>query len=561
MMKRESPESRKKIWLTGSILCFTGVFLLLFTGIAVVAFMELQNFPASLINRNATEDVLNVLWIVLFVSMILASAGLILSIVRCGKKLPDGSIDQSRWYDRIFPDVLIFAAIMMSCLSVPSGILFFDWLGRSALLNHLLESYLLLDPSQIQTVYQELQHRFISYSFEPLWVELVAAMMLWESTVIFDLYVIQSVAKRLKNRNFWRDTLIFQACCFFYVRVIRRVYRSIQKGRNLYVKTGLIFMGMIILSLLCAVFTGSFGFGYFALILLSGFVLFRILEKYQIIRNGIRELRDGNVNHQIPLTGDGELEQMAADLNAIAEAQKLAVARELKNERLKTDLISNVSHDLKTPLTSIVSYLDLLEKEGLHSASAPEYLEILKEKSARLQKLTEDLFEAAKASSGALPVNPEPVNLLSLVNQALVEVEDRLSGADLEILVKEKCEKSEVVADGRLLWRVLENLLVNVGKYALAGSRVYIDLLENRDMIRLEMKNISREPLNIEPEKLLERFQRGDTSRHTEGSGLGLSIARDLTGLMNGRFWIQIDGDLFKAVLELPACHDFSSIG
>ena len=173
MMKRESPESRKKIWLTGSILCFTGVFLLLFTGIAVVAFMDLQDFPASLINRNATEDVLNILWIVLFVSMILASAGLILSIIRCGKKLPDGSIDQSRWYDRIFPDVLIFAAIMMSCLSVPSGILFFDWLGRSALLNHLLESYLLLDPSQIQTVYQELQHRFISYSFEPLWVELV----------------------------------------------------------------------------------------------------------------------------------------------------------------------------------------------------------------------------------------------------------------------------------------------------------------------------------------------------------------------------------------------------
>ena len=552
-MNDEKAMKRKRVWFTGSVLCFAGTFLLFYAGIATVIFTELKYHYSDWISQSAAEDVLNILWAVIFICLAMALTGLILSIIKCGKKLPDGTIDLSHWYDRIFTDVLIAAASMLTFLAVPAGILFFDWFGRSVLLNRLLESYLLIDKTQINELYHQLQHTFISYEFEPRWVELIVSLLLWGLIVLFDLYVIQSLAKHFKNRRFWRDTLLFWLCQKLYIHVIRKIYRGVQKSRNLYLKTAFGFLSMIVFSLLFAAATSSFGIGYLILIITTGIVLFLGLQKYEKIRDGVRELREGNLEYKIPLSGKGELDQMAADLNEISEAQKLAIARELKNERLKTDLISNVSHDLKTPLTSMVSYLDLLEKEGLQSESAPEYLSILQEKTARLQKLTEDLFEAAKASSGTLPVNLEQINLRSLVNQAMAELEDRLKGASLEILLNEKGQKQQVLADGRLLWRVIENLLVNVSKYALTGSRVYIDILENRDRIRLEIKNISRDPLNVEPEELMERFQRGDESRNSEGSGLGLSIARDLTILMNGRFWIQIDGDLFKAIVELPA--------
>ena len=552
-MKDEKNVKRKKLWLTGSILCFSGTFLIFFTGIETVIFSELKYHYPDWISQSAVEVVLNILWATIFVYLAMALAGLFLSILKCGNRLSDGTIDLSQWHDRIFIDVLIFTAIMLSCLAVPAGILFFDWFGRSLLLNHLLESYLMIDKSQINELYHQLKHSFISYEFEPRWVELVISLLLWGMIVVFDLYVIQSLAKRFKNRCFWHDTLLVWLCQNIYIHVIRNLYHSVQKNRSLFLKAALGFLGIIVLSFIFACITSSFGVGYLVLIITTGVVLFLGLRKYQMIRDGVRELRKGNLDYKIPLSGNDELDQMAADLNEISNAQKLAIARELKNERLKTDLISNVSHDLKTPLTSIVTYLDLLDREGLQSESAPEYLTILLDKSARLQKLTEDIFEAAKASSGTLPVNTECINLSSLVNQAMAELEDRLNGADLQIRLNVKGEKQEVMADGRLLWRVIENLLVNVSKYALTGSRVYIDILENREKIRLEMKNISRDPLNVEPEELIERFQRGDEARNTEGSGLGLSIARDLTILMNGKFWIQIDGDLFKAIIELPS--------
>ncbi|MDR2296518.1 MAG: HAMP domain-containing histidine kinase, partial [Clostridiales Family XIII bacterium] len=269
------------------------------------------------------------------------------------------------------------------------------------------------------------------------------------------------------------------------------------------------------------------------------------------------EVKNGNLSWQIPVDADahGEFDKLARGINEISEASERAIRNELKNQRLKTDLISNVSHDLKTPLTSIIAYIDLLKREGADGPAAREYLDVLDQKSQRLKKLTEDLFEAAKASSGAIPVHKEKIDLLSLIKQGLGELGDGLAAQRLDVKLHSESERYYVRADGQLLWRIVENLLGNVQKYALEGSRVYIDLSEQKTaaggMTVLEIKNISKAQLNIGADELMERFVRGDEARATNGSGLGLAIAKDLARLQNGLFELKIDGDLFKAVLLL----------
>jgi signal transduction histidine kinase len=227
---------------------------------------------------------------------------------------------------------------------------------------------------------------------------------------------------------------------------------------------------------------------------------------------------------------------------------------QLKAERLKAELITNVSHDIKTPLTSIINYVDLLKK-NTDPERQQEYLEVLDRQSQRLKKLTEDVLESSKASSGNIDVHLEPTSAAEIIDQALGEYQDRLDAADLNVIVK-AADCPPMMADGRLLWRVLRNLPSNVCKYAQPGTRVYINAAPEDKTIRLTMKNISKAPLNISSEELMERFVRGDSSRHTEGSGLGLSIAQSLVELMHGRFSIiiegDIEGDLFRADIILP---------
>lgn len=282
------------------------------------------------------------------------------------------------------------------------------------------------------------------------------------------------------------------------------------------------------------------------------------IKKYLDIRHGVAEVKSGNLNYQIitstdPRSGEAltDFDKLANDINQITTTTNTAVQNELKNQRMKTDLISNVSHDLKTPLTSMISYLDILKKEGLDSPHAAEYLDIVDEKTQKLKTLTEDLFEAAKASSGNIPCDIQTIDLAAMLEQELAEMGDLLEEKKLEIIKNIKVDNANVQADGRLLSRVIENLLGNVSKYALENSRVYIDIAKTgKNNIRLDIKNISRDPLNISPEELMERFTRGDDSRNTEGSGLGLAIAKDLTRLMGGIFEITIDGDMFKATLQ-----------
>ena len=237
---------------------------------------------------------------------------------------------------------------------------------------------------------------------------------------------------------------------------------------------------------------------------------------------------------------------------SISRGLKAAVTEQVKAERLKTDLITNVSHDLKTPLTSIISYVDLLKRENIENPRVQEYITVLEQKSSRLKNLTEDLVEASKASSGNITLDLIPIHYTEILQQSLGEFEDKLAARSLQVLTTLPQEDIMILADGRQLFRVLENLLNNCCKYALLGSRVYIELQKDEEIATFTMKNISEAPLNVSPEELTERFVRGDVSRSTEGSGLGLSIAKSLTKLMNGKMKIEIDGDLYKVSLSFP---------
>lgn len=246
-----------------------------------------------------------------------------------------------------------------------------------------------------------------------------------------------------------------------------------------------------------------------------------------------------------------EFKKHAENLNSIGDGMAATVEQRMKSERLKTELITNVSHDIKTPLTSIVNYVDLLQKPHTPEQES-EYLEVLDRQSKRLKKLTEDLVEASKASTGNMNVNLERTNTREIIEQSLAEYGRRMEQGNLTVIVNIPDEAPRAMADGRLLWRVLDNLFNNVCKYALAGTRVYIDAgIEGNEAV-ISVKNISRDPLNVSADELMERFVRGDSSRHTEGSGLGLNIVQSLITLMHGKFSLSVDGDLFKAEIRLP---------
>ena len=222
----------------------------------------------------------------------------------------------------------------------------------------------------------------------------------------------------------------------------------------------------------------------------------------------------------------------------------------MKSEHFRTELITNVSHDIKTPLTSIINYVDLLEKEEIDNEKAREYLEVLSRQSARLKKLIEDLMEASKASTGNVAVNWERCQLNVLLDQCAGEYAEKLKAAQLELVVTKPAEPVVILADGRHMWRVFDNLLNNICKYALAGTRVYLNLEQAKGKAVVTFRNISASQLNISGDELMERFVRGDSSRSTEGSGLGLSIARSLVQLQKGQLALTVDGDLFKVTLQ-----------
>ena len=280
-------------------------------------------------------------------------------------------------------------------------------------------------------------------------------------------------------------------------------------------------------------------------------------------QDALKDIYEGK--NDVKLEGEelkGALKEMTIYVNDIASGFSNAIQESLKSERLKTELITNVSHDIKTPLTSIINYVDLLKKENIQNEKAKEYIKILDQKSQRLKKLTEDLVEASKVSSGNVKLNIESINIKELFNQTIGEFKDRFEAKDLKIEVQMPSEDIKIKADSRYLYRIIENLFSNITKYALDSSRVYIDVVENNKKkdkdsgnnkyVNISIKNISKDKLNISSDELMQRFVRGDKSRYTEGSGLGLSIAKSLTEIQGGKFEIIIDGDLFKVEIDWP---------
>ena len=228
----------------------------------------------------------------------------------------------------------------------------------------------------------------------------------------------------------------------------------------------------------------------------------------------------------------------------------------MKNERMKTDLITNVSHDIKTPLTSIINYIELLKRENFEDPKVQNYLKVLEEKAQRLKTLTEDVVEASRVSSGNIKLEQMNLNLVELVNQASAEFEEKFEANSLKVIINMPNEPAVIYADGRRMWRVLSNIFNNAAKYAMKDTRVYADVMMTEREVLFTLKNISEQPLNISADELTERFIRGDLSRSTEGSGLGLSIAKNLTELQGGKFELYLDGDLFKVLIRFPKAEE-----
>lgn len=281
--------------------------------------------------------------------------------------------------------------------------------------------------------------------------------------------------------------------------------------------------------------------------------LFFVLRQLVSLQAGAKKLAEGELTHKVDTQHlHGPFRVYADDLNHISAGMMAEVERRMKSEHLKTELLTNVSHDIKTPLTSIINYVDLLKKQDVKSEEAKEYVEVLERQSHRLKKLLEDLIEASKAATGNITAELAPTDAAELLRQAEGEYNERLAEQQLIPVLRIDTETCSILADGRLLWRVFDNLLGNIVKYAMPGTRVYLELSQRDDRCVITIRNISRDELGIEAEELMERFVRGDVARATEGSGLGLSIARSLTECMQGGFHLVLDGDLFKVILDFP---------
>ncbi|ACO86183.1 HAMP domain-containing sensor histidine kinase [Clostridium botulinum] len=278
--------------------------------------------------------------------------------------------------------------------------------------------------------------------------------------------------------------------------------------------------------------------------------LFKKADYLNEILKATEEMSYGNLDYVIKENGESALDKIAHNINNMKDGYKKSLEEQVKSERLKTELITNVSHDLKTPLTSIINYIDLLKKEDLSKDEINGYISVLDRKSKRLKSLIEDLFEASKMSSGAVELNIEKINVTALLKQSIAEFEEKITKSSLELKFKYDNNKTYANLDGKKTWRVFENLINNIIKYSQPNTRVYIDLIETNTKIIITMKNISRYEMDFSADEIFERFKRGDKARNTDGSGLGLAIAKSISELQGGSLNIIIDGDLFKVIVE-----------
>ena len=391
------------------------------------------------------------------------------------------------------------------------------------------------------------------------------AMLSLGITAYIDVYIVSAVVlhtmiKRIKSKTFLKSSIIGQIL-IWWIKIFKKILNKIQKVWNTITYsasvTSKVIIGTGIIAFIWLVIIAMFSDNkmlpliIIALICFIVYKIIKILKEYSQIDNKLKDVYNGNNQTELKEEDFSMVFKSSVKyLNNISNGLENAVQERMKSERMKAELITNVSHDIKTPLTSIINYVDLLKKEDIANEKANEYINILDNKSQRLKKLTEDLIEASKVSTGNVSLNLEKINIVELIKQAIGEFEDKFQNKNLQIIVN--CNENEINinADSRYMYRIVENLFSNIYKYALENSRVYIDIsIVDGTNVVIEMKNISKDKLNISADELMQRFVRGDRSRNTEGSGLGISIAQNLTELQNGTFELKLDGDLFKVKL------------
>ena len=446
-------------------------------------------------------------------SLVLTVALLVFLLSSAGHKEGEEKIHLT-WFDRIPLDLLLFIWICLGGITVAMG----------------------------DVVYSQTEAIVFASMVVLCWVPLILVLLMSfasrvKAGTVFKNNVLYWLLTKIKKFLLW----LWHGLCY--------LVRSLP----LYWKAGVFWAALSLLEMMFVLVSGSgetLTFWFFEKLVLTA-VLILIVINMRRLQEGAKRIAAGEVDYTIDLTHMiGDFKAHGEDLNCIRDGLQTAVDERVKSERMKAELITNVSHDIKTPLTSIVNYVDLLKKEELGSDTAREYVAVLERQAQRLKKLTEDVVEASKASTGSIPVNLERTDLNVLLSQAAGEFTDRFAEQKLELRFSASQEQTYVMADGRLLWRVFSNLMSNVGKYALEGTRVYLSIDVQRGRGVISLKNISRYPLNVSGEELMERFVRGDKSRTSEGSGLGLSIARSLTELQGGVFDITVDGDLFKVTIS-----------
>lgn len=384
---------------------------------------------------------------------------------------------------------------------------------------------------------------------------LVAGVFAADTAAMFFFY---SLVRRIKARTLWNNSYLGRLC-----RKMKKFAWKVYDNGTIVIRTWIpygIFLLFNILMIIWAMDAEHVSWLPVIIMLLTdvtiGILIYRDAKERQGIVEGIETIAAGELEHQVETTElHGDNLALANSVNSIGKGIKDAVEISMKDERMKADLITNVSHDIKTPLTSIINYVDLIKRERVENEKVQNYIKVLDEKSQRLKQLTDDLVEASKISSGNISLNFERINLTELMNQTIGEFSEKFEEKNLTTVMNVNVQNAVIEADSRRIWRVMENLFNNIYKYAMTGTRVYVTIdspEENERYVEISVKNISASALNCNPDELTERFIRGDVSRTTEGSGLGLSIAKNLTQAQKGTFEIRLDGDLFKVYLTFP---------
>ena len=384
------------------------------------------------------------------------------------------------------------------------------------------------------------------------------ATCIWISMVALALGFIYFLAWRLKHPGWHRRTL----CCLAIKGLRKLILGWVNIFRNLRIVWKALLIELVVTALEALIIVLALLYDQNMLRLLIAFLVLKLILIPFILRyfialgkveKALSEVAGGNLETSMDLERlPGPLQGFGKDINAMAGTVSNAVEERMRSEKLKTELITNVSHDIKTPLTSIINFSDLIEKEETGNEKVKEYASHLHAQSSKLKKLIEDLIEASKASTGNLEAHPEICDVQVLLGQCLGEYETRLSERSLELVLKQSPEPLRIMADTRMLWRVFDNLMANVCKYSQENTRVYLSAEKKQDKAVILFKNVSKYALDVSPEELMERFVRGDLSRHSEGHGLGLSIARSLMELQGGTIAVDVDADLFKVMLEFP---------